>query len=113
MGASKNLQRPVTHPSEGTHWLRILAGELAFRLQEAREENPGLWPRTLVLHVNEGGFFSYASFPFLFIIVILIQLINNLIVCSMEINSLKTNPLSFLPKPKHGLHRQDRRKTMG
>ncbi|KAF8519293.1 hypothetical protein JB92DRAFT_2711024 [Gautieria morchelliformis] len=53
MGASKNLQHPITHPSEGAHWLRILAGELAFRLQEAREENPGLWPKTLVLHVRQ------------------------------------------------------------
>ncbi|KAF8575427.1 DNA/RNA polymerase [Ramaria rubella] len=53
MGASKNLQHPITHPSQGGHWLRILGGELAFRLQEAREENPGLWPKTLVLHVRQ------------------------------------------------------------
>lgn len=57
MGASKNLQHPIAHPSEGPHWLRILAGELAFRLQEAREETPGLWPKTLVLHVRQGDAF--------------------------------------------------------
>jgi DNA polymerase eta len=53
MGASKNLQHPIKHPSEGPHWLRILAGELAFRLLEAREDNPGLWPKRLVLHVRQ------------------------------------------------------------
>lgn len=56
MGASKNLQRPIKHPSEGAHWLRILAGELGFRLLEAREDNPGLWPKTLVLHVRQCAF---------------------------------------------------------
>ena len=63
MGASKNLQHPITHPSEGPHWLRILAGELAFRLQEAREENPGLWPKTLVLHVRQGDIFLKLYHP--------------------------------------------------
>ncbi|KIJ23819.1 hypothetical protein M422DRAFT_94566, partial [Sphaerobolus stellatus SS14] len=67
MGASKNLQQPVTHPSEGAHWLRILAGELAYRLREARDENPTLWPKTLGLHISEAWSVSKSRqcpFPF-------------------------------------------------
>ncbi|KAF8506151.1 DNA/RNA polymerase [Hysterangium stoloniferum] len=67
MGAAKNLQHPITHPSQGAHWLRILAGELAFRLQEAREEAPGLWPKTLVLHIRLSYNYTkskQAPFPF-------------------------------------------------
>lgn len=52
MAASKNLLHPISHPSEGRHWLWILSGELAFRLQEARQQNPGLWPKTLVLQIR-------------------------------------------------------------
>ncbi|EIN09832.1 DNA/RNA polymerase [Punctularia strigosozonata HHB-11173 SS5] len=54
MLASKNLATPVAKPSEGHHWIRVLAAELALRLNEARESRPGLWPKTLVLHVRQG-----------------------------------------------------------
>ncbi|OCB84740.1 eta DNA polymerase [Sanghuangporus baumii] len=54
MNASKNLPKPLTKPSEGPHWIRMLAAELAIRLNEAREKTPGLWPRTLSLHVRQG-----------------------------------------------------------
>ncbi|KAI5122546.1 hypothetical protein M0805_005273 [Coniferiporia weirii] len=54
MNASKNLPSPITKPSEGPHWLRMLAAELAIRLNEARETTPGLWPRTLSLHARQG-----------------------------------------------------------
>ncbi|KAK7032854.1 DNA polymerase eta [Favolaschia claudopus] len=49
MLASKNLPQPVTQLSEGYHWIRVLAAELALRLNEARETTPNLWPKTLVL----------------------------------------------------------------
>ncbi|EJD49769.1 lesion bypass DNA polymerase [Auricularia subglabra TFB-10046 SS5] len=67
MLASKNLPRPVTKPSDGIHWLRVLASELALRLQEARETTPGLWPKTIVLHTKQGWQASksrQAAFPF-------------------------------------------------
>ncbi|TDL25593.1 DNA/RNA polymerase [Rickenella mellea] len=67
MLASKNLKRPVLKPSEGHHWIRVLAAELALRLNDAREENEGLWPKSLVLHVRQGydSFKSkQAAFPF-------------------------------------------------
>ena len=54
MNASKNLPKPLTKASEGPHWIRMLAAELAIRLNEARENTPGLWPRTLSLHVRQG-----------------------------------------------------------
>ncbi|KAF7375181.1 DNA polymerase eta [Mycena sanguinolenta] len=40
MLASKNLPQPITKVSEGYHWIRVLAAELALRLNEARESNP-------------------------------------------------------------------------
>ncbi|KZW03683.1 DNA/RNA polymerase [Exidia glandulosa HHB12029] len=67
MLASKNLPRPVTKPSEGIHWLRVLASELALRLHEARETTPGLWPKTIVLHTRRGwqaGRSRQQAFPF-------------------------------------------------
>lgn len=54
MLASKNLPKPVTKASEGQHWIRVLAAELALRLNEARESSPHLWPKTLVLHAKKG-----------------------------------------------------------
>lgn len=59
MAASKNLPHPIAHPSEGRQWLRILSGELAFRLHEGRQENPSMWPKTMVLHVR------HCTFPFI------------------------------------------------
>ena len=52
MMASKNLPRPITKLSEGPHWLRVLAAELALRLNEARETDPAMWPKTIVLHAR-------------------------------------------------------------
>ncbi|PBL03782.1 DNA/RNA polymerase [Armillaria gallica] len=68
MLASKNLPKPITKPSEGHHWIRVLAAELALRLNDAREANPNLWPKTLVLHSRKGYETSrskQAPFPFI------------------------------------------------
>ncbi|TFY78734.1 hypothetical protein EWM64_g5277 [Hericium alpestre] len=57
MLAAKNLGKPIAKASEGPHWLRVLAAELAHRLNEARATST-VWPKTLVLHVRQ------APFPF-------------------------------------------------
>ncbi|KAJ7758864.1 hypothetical protein DFH07DRAFT_884500 [Mycena maculata] len=49
MLASKNLPKPITQASEGYQWIRVLAAELALRLNEARGTTPNLWPKTIVL----------------------------------------------------------------
>jgi len=54
MLASKNLPQPITQASEGQHWIRVLAAELALRLNDARQVNTHLWPKTLVLHARLG-----------------------------------------------------------
>ncbi|WVQ74905.1 hypothetical protein IAR50_004513 [Cryptococcus sp. DSM 104548] len=54
MLASKNIRPSVTAPSQGYHWLSVLAGELNVRLRESREVAPGLWPKTLVLGTRQG-----------------------------------------------------------
>jgi len=54
MLASKNLPHPITRASEGQHWIRVLAAELALRLNTARESEPTLWPKTIVLHARQG-----------------------------------------------------------
>ncbi|EGN99076.1 hypothetical protein SERLA73DRAFT_168617 [Serpula lacrymans var. lacrymans S7.3] len=67
MLASKNLPKPITNPSEGHHWLRVLAAELALRLKDSREASPNLWPKTIVLHARKGyetARSKQASFPF-------------------------------------------------
>ncbi|KAI0926251.1 hypothetical protein AcV5_008760 [Taiwanofungus camphoratus] len=67
MCASKNLPQPITKASQGHHWIRVLAAELALRLNEARESNSGLWPKTIVLHVRQGyetARSKQAAFPF-------------------------------------------------
>ncbi|KAG5645533.1 hypothetical protein DXG03_005808 [Asterophora parasitica] len=67
MLASKNLPTPITNASEGYNWIRVLAAELALRLNEARETCPNLWPKTIVLHARQGysGLRSkQAPFPF-------------------------------------------------
>ncbi|KAK2460925.1 hypothetical protein APHAL10511_007395 [Amanita phalloides] len=67
MLASKNLPHAITQSSEGYHWIRVLAAELALRLNNARQNNPNLWPKTLVLHARkypEAGRSKQASFPF-------------------------------------------------
>ncbi|KAK0469917.1 uncharacterized protein EV420DRAFT_1634321 [Desarmillaria tabescens] len=69
MLAAKNLPKPITKQSEGHHWIRVLAAELALRLNDAREANPNLWPKTLVLNTRRGGYESsrskQAPFPFI------------------------------------------------
>jgi len=52
MMASKNLPRPITKLSEGPHWLRVLAAELALRLNELRASDVAVWPKTIVLHAR-------------------------------------------------------------
>lgn len=54
MMAAKALQKPITKPADGFHWIRVLAAELALRLNDARKERPNLWPKTLVLHASRG-----------------------------------------------------------
>ena len=53
MMASKNLPRPITNISEGPHWLRVLAAELALRLNDLRAADPSVWPKTIVLHARQ------------------------------------------------------------
>lgn len=55
MLASKNLPKPITKLAEGQHWIRVLAAELALRLNDARQVSPNLWPKTLVLHAKKGA----------------------------------------------------------
>jgi len=67
MLASKNLPKPILKTSQGHHWIRVLAAELALRLKEARESIPALWPKSIVLHVRQGYETSrskQAPFPF-------------------------------------------------
>ncbi|KAH9974822.1 DNA/RNA polymerase [Russula compacta] len=67
MMASKNLPRPITKPSEGLHWLRVLAAELALRLNELRATDLSVWPKTIVLHARhryDGSRSKQAPFPF-------------------------------------------------
>jgi len=54
MLASKNTRPAVNTPAQGLHWIGVLAGELNVRLRDAREINPGLWPKTLVLGHRTG-----------------------------------------------------------
>ena len=62
MLASKNLQQPIRKPSEGQHWIRVLAAELALRLENARKDNRTLWPKSIVLHVRQGEFSTRISY---------------------------------------------------
>jgi len=67
MMASKNLPRPVTKTSEGPHWLRVLAAELALRLNELRATDISVWPKTIVLHARHRYDWSRSKqtpFPF-------------------------------------------------
>ncbi len=54
MLAAKNLPQPVTKSADGYSWIRILAAELALRLNDARESNPALWPKSIVMGVQQG-----------------------------------------------------------
>jgi DNA polymerase eta len=59
MLASKNILPAITHSEGALPWIDLLAGELAVRLREARDVEPGLWPKTLVLSYRVG--YSYAN----------------------------------------------------
>jgi hypothetical protein len=87
MNASKNLPKPITRPEQGQQWLRVLAAELALRLNDARRaqggwagiapdggggsisngdagaviRGRGIWPKSLALHARQGYFFSSIS----------------------------------------------------
>lgn len=61
MLASKNLIPPVRAPKDGEHWIDLLAGELCVRLREAREIEPGLWPKTIVLTHRSGRGYENAG----------------------------------------------------
>ena len=61
MLASKNTRPAVNTPQQGLHWIGVLGGELNVRLRDAREINPGLWPKTLVLGTRTGMFLSTHS----------------------------------------------------
>ncbi|KAG5653390.1 hypothetical protein H0H81_000777 [Sphagnurus paluster] len=68
MLASKNLPTAITNASDGFKWIRVLAAELALRLNEAREMSPNLWPKSIVLHARKGyeaGRSKQAAFPFM------------------------------------------------
>jgi DNA polymerase eta len=62
MLASKNLSPAVTKLSEGYQWIRVLASELALRLNDARETTPNLWPKTLVLNARDKGLKESSGF---------------------------------------------------
>ncbi|KAJ3486834.1 hypothetical protein NLI96_g3957 [Meripilus lineatus] len=67
MLASKNLPQPIVKTSQGHHWIRVLAAELALRLKEARDNDPALWPKSIVLHARQGyetGRSKQMPFPF-------------------------------------------------
>ncbi|KAF5359290.1 hypothetical protein D9756_003320 [Leucocoprinus leucothites] len=73
MLAAKNLPKPIKNAAEGHHWIRVLAAELALRLKDARQSNPNLWPKTIVLYARKGyeagtgyenGRSKQAPFPF-------------------------------------------------
>lgn len=61
MLASKNLPKPITKASDSQHWIRVLAAELALRLNDARQCNPTLWPKTIVLHIRQGTYLHLSS----------------------------------------------------
>ena len=54
MLAAKNLPQAITKAAEGHHWIRVLAADLALRLNDARDSNPALWPKTIVLGIRRG-----------------------------------------------------------
>jgi DNA polymerase eta len=54
MLASKNLPQPITKAEDGHHWIRVLAAELALRLNDARKVSPTIWPKSIVLHARKG-----------------------------------------------------------
>ncbi|GAA5979667.1 hypothetical protein JCM5350_003804 [Sporobolomyces pararoseus] len=67
MLSSKNFRPYIYKYSEVIHWLNILATELHLRLTDAREESPGLWPKTITFTHRSPTFVirsHQSSFPF-------------------------------------------------
>ncbi|TFK72980.1 DNA polymerase eta [Pluteus cervinus] len=67
MMASKNLPKPIVDAKDGYHWIRVLAAELALRLNDARKQDPRIWPKAIVLHARKGyeaARSKQAPFPF-------------------------------------------------
>ena len=69
MSAAKNLPKPIKSSAEGHHWIRVLAAELALRLNDARQANPNLWPKTIVLHARKGIIIQFSWWEETFIVV--------------------------------------------
>ncbi|CEH14729.1 DNA polymerase iota/DNA damage inducible protein [Ceraceosorus bombacis] len=49
MLAAKAVRPPIRKVEEAYHWLEILSTELGVRLNAARQESEGLWPKTLTV----------------------------------------------------------------
>ncbi len=67
MLASKNVRPTIKKTADAMHWFSILSTELAIRLNEARDEVPTLWPKTMVLRYLRAGDVPrsrQAPFPF-------------------------------------------------
>ncbi|GAA6014594.1 hypothetical protein JCM11491_000162 [Sporobolomyces phaffii] len=67
MLSSKNFRPYIYTYGEVIHWLNILATELHLRLTDAREESPGLWPKTITFTHRSPTFVirsHQSSFPF-------------------------------------------------
>ncbi|GAA5958075.1 hypothetical protein JCM8115_001122 [Rhodotorula mucilaginosa] len=67
MLSSKNFRPYIDKYGEVMHWMGILATELHLRLNDAREETPGLWPKTITFTHRSPSFVirsHQAPFPF-------------------------------------------------
>ncbi|GAA5983899.1 hypothetical protein JCM10908_005967 [Rhodotorula pacifica] len=67
MLSSKNFRPYINKYGEVMHWMNILATELHLRLNDAREETPGLWPKTITFTHRSPSFVirsHQAPFPF-------------------------------------------------
>ncbi|GAA5864259.1 hypothetical protein JCM3774_001272 [Rhodotorula dairenensis] len=67
MLSSKNFRPYINKYGEVMHWMGILATELHLRLNDAREETPGLWPKTITFTHRSPQFVirsHQAPFPF-------------------------------------------------
>ncbi|BGO91840.1 hypothetical protein NBRC10512_007638 [Rhodotorula toruloides] len=67
MLSSKNFRPSIKTYGETMHWLNILATEMHLRLTEAREDSPGLWPKTITFTHRSPTFVIHSHqipFPF-------------------------------------------------
>lgn len=100
MLASKNLPSPITKAADGHHWIRVLAAELALRLNDARKTTPTLWPKTIVLHARKGRRN------------IVIETLYLLIPCRIRNGSLETSTVSICSRRYSGCYSLCRRPAM-